>query len=99
MFCSLFKWRTNCMLITHLKRELFSSSRLKAKALTFSVLMASCQRNTHFCGCKGTTIICNTQTIKPFQCVFYDSLTIHRPFSRLIFTMRRRILKRIAIIP
>ncbi len=31
------------------------------KLLFFSVLLANCQRNGHFCGCKGTTFIWNTQ--------------------------------------
>ena len=31
------------------------------KLLFFSVLLANCQRNDHFCGCKGTNIIWNRQ--------------------------------------
>ena len=41
----------------HLKRNSLTSSKLKVKWLFISVLLAFSQRNTHFCGCKGTYIM------------------------------------------
>ena len=59
-----------------LKKRAFSSSFLKAKQLSFSVLMASSQRNTHFCGCKGTKNLWNMKAYSPSNPLFYEDLTI-----------------------
>ena len=45
-----------------LKRGVLTSSHLKVKLLFPSVLLAFSQRNTHFCGCKGTHNKWNTDT-------------------------------------
>ena len=41
-------------LYTHKKKKQPKASSSKAKLLFFSVLLAICQRNNHFSGCKGT---------------------------------------------
>lgn len=39
----------------------------KAKLFFFSALLAFCQRNNHFSGCKGTDKLWNTQHFLRFQ--------------------------------
>ena len=39
------------------KRETAHSYPFGAKLLFFSVLLAECQRNNHFSGCKGTNYL------------------------------------------
>lgn len=44
----------------HKDKKTAHSFLLELKLFFFSVLMTICQRNGHFCGCKGTHIYCKT---------------------------------------
>ena len=65
MFVLSFKCRlAHHFLYTHIKKKQPHSTLSESKLLFFSVLIAICQRNDHFCGCKGTHYYSNN-THKP----------------------------------
>ena len=61
-------------LYTHIKKKQLFSTFLEVKLLFFSALIANCQRNNHFCGCKGTHILLFWQEFYLFRlqedCIF-----------------------------